>query len=231
MNPAQRLHDRMIDWKERHATAMSVAASRDLETEEGMRDQMLALDDLHLVEQGLEELEREGVRVTTYRRYVPAWTRIVLSYPNGWTVGIRAEDVYPQTALDVLDGLADRWEDKRPSMSDEGKTLLREAVFETLSLVNQDQTLTPPLRLFINRLLREILAAWDDEVVGQRFDYEDAARRLWVCLFAAEAQSTSPERKAEWGDVIRRFFYDSAVSMIGNAPATVLAITSATGHS
>ncbi|WP_146249249.1 hypothetical protein [Curtobacterium sp. MCLR17_042] len=228
MNPAQRLHDTLVDWKERHNGNTSLSQSRDLETAEGMRAQMLALGDLQLIEAGLDELEALKVRVATYRRNVPTWRRMVLAYPHGWTSGISPEDAYPSDPIDHLDTLADRWEDKQTSMPEERKQFLLEAVREVDSLLDADGSLSPKLRGYIRRLLREIQAAFDDEVLDERFDYEEAAQRLWVSLFAARAQSTNGER---WTDTMKRFFYDAGAAALGSAPQTILAIAGATGNS
>ncbi|WP_133518914.1 hypothetical protein [Curtobacterium flaccumfaciens] len=227
MNPAQRLHDTLTDWKERHGGNTSRAIARDLETAEGMQAQMLALDDLRLVAEGLDELEAANVRVSAYRRNLPLWTRIVLAYPHGWTTAIGREEAYPSDAIDHLDTLADRWEDRRPSLSDDGKRLLREAVDTVEGLLQADPSLSPKLRAYISRLLREIQAAFDDEVLDERFDYEDAAQRLWLSLFAAQAQS---HKKDLWADAMKRFFFDAGASALGAAPQTILAIASASGH-
>lgn len=181
--------------------------------------------DLILVEEGLTALEDRGVRVTVYKRYVSSWRRMVLSYPYGWGQAVQRENVYSQSAIDQLDTLADWFDDRLPAATSEQKQKLGSITESAQSILDADETLSPVLRKYIGRLLREIRNALDDEQLGERFDYESAAQRLWVTLIAAADQSTDPDQKTRWQDTTRRFLWDASVSAIGNAPGVFLALS------
>lgn len=232
MNPARRLHDTFSMWRDAYTNQQTSAGiTRALDTSEGMEQQVWAMEDLSALVRGLDDLERRGVPVRVYRRYVKSWTQMVIAYPQGWTNGQSGDQAFPSSSLDQLDTLADWFEDRRPSMTRAGEEKLGTSLSDAQALLDEDDTLSDMLRLYIGDLLREIRAALDSETLGGRFDFEDAARRLWVALFAASAQSTHSDARSKWSNLAQNFFWPAAASMIGSAPQTILAITSATGHS
>jgi hypothetical protein len=225
MNPARRLHNTLIDWQSQHTNgAQSVGSTRLLNTDEGMQRQIDALDDLREIEAKLDVLEAEGVRVVVSRRYVPVWRRMTLGYPNGWSSQADPADVYNESAIDQLETLADRLDERLPDLTDVEKTKLQGIVGDALELLHADETLSKPLKLYLGRLIGEIQNAMLDEKYGERFDYPAAARRLWVTLMAAAQDSTDEKQKPKWRDTTKRFMWDASVSAIGNAPGLLLAL-------
>lgn len=226
MNPARRLHDTLIGWRLEHGmNARPVGSVRELRTPEGLDAQFAALEDLHLVEVGLDELQERGVRVAVYRRYINAWRRMVISFPHGWEPNVGRDDVYGRAALDQLDTLADWFDDRRPSPTIEQKASLNSITSDAQTILDADASLSPGLRSYIGKLLREIRNALDDELLDERFDYEAAAQRLWVALIAAADQSTDPKQKPKWKDTMTRFVWDASASALGSAPSILLALT------
>lgn len=226
MNPARRLHNTLLGWINTHGTkTVSVSDTRGLSTSEGMQEQLLAVEDLLQVVRGLDELENRGVPVSIYRRYVDQWSWMVLAYPGGWSGNQTVSAVYQGGPLDHLETLAHWFDDRQPGLTTEHRHNLGSITEQAQAILDDDDTLSPVLRLYLGRLLREIRNALDDEQLGERFDFEQAAQRLWVTLIAAADQSTDPTHKAKWSDTAKRFVWDSAVSIIGNGPTLLLAIT------
>ncbi len=149
---------------------------------------------------------------------------MVLSYPAGWKTNEGAEDAIPSAPLDQLETLADWFGDRRPTLTQAGAEQLRRAISDTKEALEQDETLSTTLRLYIGRLLREIEAALDDERLSDRFDYEDAGQGLWVSLFAAAAQSTDEAAQSRWTTIARELFWPATAAMLGSAPQTILSI-------
>lgn len=225
MNPARRLHQTIVEWSEAHGNSSAVNSYRDLETATGMQEQLDAIGDLRLVEQGLDVLEELGLRVSVYRRYVDDWRNMVLAFPAGWNVTALRREVYPMAPLDQLDTLADRFDERLPDVTPDQRAKLEAITGQAQSVLDEDQTLSPMLRLYLGRLLREIRAALDDESLSERFDYVEASRRLWVTLNAAAEQSTDDGARTKWRDTAKRFVWDASIALIGNGPSVGLALT------
>lgn len=229
MNPARRLHNTILLWREKHTTgAHSVAGPRALDSQGGMERQLDALDDLRHVEAGLDELEGQGVRVIVWRRYVADWRQLVLGYPNGWMNQADPHMVYNAAAIDQLDTLADRFDERMPSLTDQQKASLEDIVVVASKLLQEDDSLSAPLKLYLGRILTEIQNAALDERLAERFDYATAARRLWVTLMAAAEESTDEGRKTGWRNAAKRFAWDTGVAIAASAPGLLLGITGLT---
>jgi hypothetical protein len=128
---------------------------------------------------------------------------MVLSYPGGWTAGQTAENVFPQGPLDHLDTLADWFEDRRPPITSGQRQLLEDVLTEAQSVLDADESLSAALRQYIGRLLREVRTALDDERLGERYDFAQAAQRLWVTFLAASSVSTDDAQKTRWADAAK----------------------------
>ncbi len=225
MNAARRLHNTLLDWQALHTSgSKSVGGVRELDDDDGMVRQLDALDDLRQVEELLDTLEEQGVRVGVSRRYLGAWRQMVLGYPQGWTYQADPNEVYPDAEMDQLETLADRIDERLPDLTDAQKASLKDIVSEAFELMHADETLSDSLKLYLGRIIGEIQNALLDEEYGQRFDYREAAQRLWVTLMAATEQSTDEERKPRWREATKRFLWDASVSAIGNAPSVFLAL-------
>jgi len=227
MNPARRLLNTLIDWQGQHTLgSQSVGNTRSLSDDDGMQRQLDALDDLRQIEEKLDVLDAGGVRVAVSRRYVPTWRRMALGYPQGWSTQADPGLIYVEAAMDQLETLADRIDERLPDLDSEEKKKLEDIVAEAFELLHSDKTLSQPLKLYLGRIIGEIQNAMLDEKYAERFDYAEAARRLWVTLMAAAEDSTDEQQKARWRDVLKRFAWDSGVAIVGGAPGLVLALTS-----
>lgn len=226
MNPARRLLNTLTDWQAHHTqTTMSVGGTRKLNSAEGLQRQLEALDDLRQIEENLDLLEEQGVRVGVSRRYVPAWRRMALGYPHGWSTQADPAAVYDRAAMDQLETLADRMDERLPGLTAGEKKKLEDIVGDVSELLHEDETLSDPLKLYLGRIISEIQNAMLDERYGERFDYLAAARRLWVTLMAAAEDSTDVKQKPKWRDTTRRFIWDASVSALGNSPSVLLALS------
>lgn len=226
MNPARRLLSTLSIWQAEHnSAAQSVGATRKIETLEGLQIQLDALADLRELEEKLDILERSGVRVAVARRYIWPWRQMVLGYPEGWMSQADPDEVYPLPAIDQLETLADRLDERLPELSPTEKSKLASIVADAFELLDADETLSQPLKLYLARVLGEIKNALVDEKYGERFDYQEAARRLWVTLMAAAQESSDETQKPRWRDNAARFAWDVSANALGSAPSVLLPLT------
>lgn len=231
MNPAQSLHDYLSASKEGVAPGnVSVGKARDLASGAGMRALMRAVADVEAVRSGIDELEAAGLPVSTYRKYVRGWTSMVLSYPVGWESNVSAEAAYPSSTLDHLQTLAGWFETTRPQPNASSQDELRTFLEEILALLEEDDTISNQLKVYLGRLIREMQNALDDEQLLKRFDFSEAGQRLWTALFAAAAQTSDPQKKSAWTDFANKLWWPTAAGALGSAPSIIAGVLSAAGH-
>jgi hypothetical protein len=231
VNPAQSLYDYLRTAKQGVASGnVTVGVARDLKSPAGMEELLQAVTDLRAVRTGIDELEAAGLPVGTYRRYVRGWTTMVLSYPVGWQSNVASEEAYPTSTLDHLQTLAGWFATTRPLPSAESQDELRTFLIDVQSLLESDDTVSAELKVYLGRLIREMQNALDDEQLLERFDFDEAGRRLWTALFAAAAQTSDETKKSAWTDLANKLWWPTAAGALGSAPSIIAGVLSATGH-
>jgi hypothetical protein len=210
---------------------MTPGQARDLRSEKGMNRQLQAVTDLLALRSGLADMFAAGLPVGTYLKYVPAWTAMTMSYPQGWSGLVNGEDAYPVSTLDHLRTLAGWFQAAGPSPSADAQGELRDFLIDVLALLEDDATISAELKVYLGRLVREMQNALDDEEVFDRFDFDEAGRRLWTALFAAAAQSQDEEKEAAWRGMANKLWWPTAAGVLGSAPSIITGVLSASGHS
>lgn len=231
VNPAQSLYDYLLQTKEGVRTNnRTVGTARELDDDNGMERQLRAVSDLLAVRRGIDELEADGLPVATYRKYISSWTNMVMSYPEGWSAPVSHVNAYPASILDHLNTLAGWFATRRPMPSDKSQAELRDFLDEVQDLLEDDDSISAELRVYLGRLIREMHDALDDEEVLERFDFDEAGRRLWTALFAASAQTTDDEKRSRWQDMAGKLWWPTAAGALGSVPSIIAGVLTATGH-
>lgn len=195
-----------------------------------MDRQLRAVTDLLALRQGLDELADAGLPVRTYEKYMDQWTNMVMSYPEGWKNTLDANSAYPESTLDHLHTLAGWFATTRPVPSQKSQQELRTFLLEVQALLESDGTISAELKVYLGRLIREMENALDDEELLERFDFDDAGRRLWTALFAASAQTTDDKKKSAWTDLAGKLWWPTAAGVLGSAPSIIAGVLSAGGQ-
>ena len=209
---------------------VTVGAARGLNGHVGMGALEQAVADLAAVRSGIDELEAAGLPVGTYRKYVRGWSVMVFSYPEGWQSILSSEGAYPSSTLDHLQTLAGWFATTRPRPSAESQDELRTFLIDVQSLLESDDTVSAQLKVYLGRLIREMQNALDDEQLLERFDFDEAGRRLWTALFAAAAQTADDEKKSAWTDLANKLWWPTVAGALGSAPSIIAGVLSATGQ-
>jgi len=227
-NPAHELHELFSTWSAAlEGNANSTANARGLEEVAGLDMQRRAMALFLESVDKLDDLEAVGVKVGVYRRYIPAWTRMLMSYPLPWYQQVNQADAFPSAAMDQLEALGGWFDIYRPRLRPGAEETLQAIVSDTETLLRDDSSLSNELKLYLARLLREIQAALDDAILGSSFDYAAATERLWVALFAAAAQSDSTEKSSKWTDLAHRFAIPTTVGLLTSLPGAAATLGAA----
>lgn len=200
-NPARELHSAFEHWRSLalKGNGAPLTNAIDPTSTAGAAEVMRVARLLSRIEDTLADLDRQGVRVTLYRRQLPDWVAGMVSYQMGWTrAGVTPDHVLSNEHLDEIEGLANFLDGKVYVLGGEAETL-GDLLERARVLLNEDAELDPRLAAYLRRLIDQIQAALEDETLGFAFDYGDAVQRLWVAFRAAE--SASPERGRMWRDL------------------------------
>ena len=231
MNPAQNLYDFLIEAKEGTRTGNQWPRdARHLQDDAGMDVQLQAVQDLIALRRGLDELEAKGRRISVYRKYLRAWTDMVMSYPEGWTNAVNPDLAFPSSTLDHLYSLASWFEQDARVPNEESQDELREFLGDVEGLIEGDETISWDLKNYLYRLVREMQNALADEQVFKRFDFEDAGRRLWTALHTASNMSGNEQTKKQWRDFADKLWWPTVAGALGSAPSIIAGVLTAGGH-
>lgn len=201
-NPAWQLHSMYSDLLERVNNQSSLDSLLQLDSQEGHKWWMAAAGLLSRIERLLDTLGREGHRVGVYQRQSRNWlSPLTGRAANGRTQAVANYQVISDEHLDQIEAVASFLDGKVREMNDPGKESLHGVVLRARTLLEEDDSLQPYLRIYIHRLIQEITNALDDHTVGMHFDFGDATTRLAVGLGAASEQSSS--QTSAWKDILR----------------------------
>ena len=221
-NPAADLHDVFEQWGAVLSDGNhSVSGSRGLDTQEGFARQRDAMGHLLDLVEGLSRLEEQGMPVSVYRKYVPAWTSMLMNYDHTWTSAVYRDTAFPQNEMDHLETLKGWFDVGAPRLRSGSDVELEGLLDDVNALLLDDASISDELRLYIRRLVADIKASLDDEQIGGGFDLAGAAERLWVALFAAAGQTADPEKKSSWTNLATTLWQPSVVGILSSLPGAV----------
>jgi len=160
-----------------------------------------------------------GRNVNVFRRYFPAWNRLVFAYPAGWQpTGSATMD---STALEHLENLAGRLNDFVPVLNPNSLDDIRGYADGIRDLLDEDDSLDDLLKLHVKQVIAHLNWCIDNYGAVGEFDLQEAVERLLAATVRATAQSSRKERwiATAWNEVVWPF----GVHMIAAIPATALA--------
>ncbi|MDY0892991.1 hypothetical protein [Frigoribacterium sp. CFBP9030] len=231
-NPAADLHALFVQWGEVLKDGNhSVAGSRGLDTVRGFAGQRDAMRHLLDLVDGLARLEEQGLPVSLYSKYVPAWTSMLMNFDRSWGSAMSREVAFPSNEMDHLETLIGWFAVGAPRLRGGTGMELRALLEDVSSLLLEDASISDELRLYIRRLVADITASLDDETLGDGFDLGGAAERLWVALFAAAGQTSDPEKKSRWANLATTIWQPSIVGITSSIPGVVVTALGAAGAS
>lgn len=216
-NPAKQLHTVIKQWRDAIKANDGRQSSFNVRGESkgptATREAFALLEQINTHVDGWEAVGRD---VQVHRRSIEAVTRILLVFPASWKEATGSEAAYPQAALDSLELLAELIDfagDKFIPPLAESK--IDELVEEVRTALDDDGTLPDAFRFYLERLLDSISGAMEHRDADRlREDLE----HLWIAVFAAEDVSTGTSR---WGDIAKRFGWDTMTQTISSVGAGI----------
>lgn len=109
-----------------------------------------------------------------YRRQFPTWWLPLISYGKGWQQNLGPDDVVTEGHLDQIQGFAHYLDGKIWEVEAENEDL-RSFVRNARAALEDDGSVSGPLRAYRSRLLQEIDRALNDGAIGRMFDYSTAS--------------------------------------------------------
>lgn len=224
-NPARELHQLFIEWQTRHkGQRIAPMTGRGETPDEIATGSLKAMDAVVQIDHLLAEWGKSR-NVATYRRYLVRWINMITVYPNAWQSPANADSIYPQSAIDQLEALADLVD-----MSNEGwvPALAEERIREFMDAVRDalesDEELPAEFRSYIEELIAAIEDALKHgDIARLKADLE----HLRMALFVAESQS--PKQKGKWLGLLGRWGMGTISQTIASLPGTAIEIAATSG--
>lgn len=129
----------------------------------------------------IDDLERGGYRVKSFRRSVRLWTKAIMNYPHAWNAASNGT-VFSVHAMDTLENLAAAIDDHLPAATSERIDEIMSYLDEVVSLLGEDEHLSPELRLHVSKIIQTIRSCMAEERALGETDLKQALYDLWVAL-------------------------------------------------
>jgi hypothetical protein len=162
----------------------------------------------------VDDLERGGYRIKSFRRSFRLWTAAVMNYPHAWNSGSNG----------TLENLAAAIDGHLPVPSPERVVEIMSYLDDVVSLLGEDQKLSPELRLHLSKVVQTIRSCIAEESAFGETDLKQSLYDLWVSLYAAAGQSDG-ENRGRWAKMAETIYRPAAAGFIGSIPG--LAISAA----
>lgn len=219
-NPARDLHSLLQHWSDSIGSGRNrfLVSAVDIRNNDGAAEIIRAFGLISRVSSTINEAEAtQGVSLDVFKNDLKTWIQIVVGFSaDGWLRETTGETAVPQSALDNLMRLALYLDGKIVIVTPGRADLLNEVLGEVESLLS-DGDLSTELSQYIRILVMDISRALSDENHGFGFDYGEAVRRLWVCLGAAENESSTVEKKAKFATLREKIAPGVATSVLSSA--------------
>lgn len=114
-NPAALLHTQLESWRVPQGEAPRDIRVEALGSDENVvREAQIAMIHLQNIAELLTSMEQDGRRTRSFREMLPRWQKWVLTYPDSWVHASGSLAMNSQHALDVLENLADAFDQSLP---------------------------------------------------------------------------------------------------------------------
>ena len=224
MNPAALLHDLLTQYREADGSAY-LATRWHLDDEpttnglsEGDRVKMLeAAGWLSRISLIIDALDRQGRRVSIYRRNYVTWVDSTLGIGKDWSRSYTREDVCPQAAMDALDALADAIDVITPKPDNQIHAQLVELLTEVSELLDADDTLSERLRTHLRRVLDHLRNCVEHPEAYDIHDVACAVDDVLIACQAAHAESTKEGLRERWGKFHQFYVAPTITGLLASA--------------
>jgi hypothetical protein len=196
-NPAQLLFNNLREWNPPKNQQNAYAQPRKHRSLTSNRDHALRMHEIAMgyiaqIRELLDTLEQtSSIDVEEYRRELPNWTAMVLSYENGWTSGAPFDDAslrWLKTLGSLLDNLV-------PKYDDEDIAALSAGLSELMELVAKEKTVNKSLTIYLLTLINHVRYILHDYRLRGDFELARATTLLRDTIRTADDASTNPELK------------------------------------
>lgn len=220
-NPAHELLEIFEAWGE--FPAGSPIKSRGLEDDEdaAVDEHLHAMCLLAAMKACVDDLERGGYRVSSFRRSFRLWTKAIMNYPHPWNAASNSH-IFTVHAMDTLENLAAAIDSHVPVPTPERVAEIMSYLDDVVSLLGEDRNLSPELRLHVSKIVQTIRNAVAEEKAFGETDLKQALYDLWVALYAAAGQSEG-ETQGRWAKMAETIYRPAAAGFIGSIPGLAIA--------
>lgn len=225
-NPAHELLEIFETWGE--FPGGNPIKTRGLEDDEdtAVDDHLHAMCLLAAMKHCVDELERGGYRVKSFRRSFRLWTKAIMNYPHAWNAASNSH-IFTVHAMDTLENLAAAIDSHVPAPTPERVAEIMSYLDDVVSLLGEDQNLSPELRLHVSKIVQTIRSAIAEERAFGETDLKQALYDLWVALYAAAGQSDG-ETRGRWATMAETIYRPAAAGFIGSIPGLAIAVAQLT---
>lgn len=208
MNPAALLHARLTEYRDSGTSKDLRSRWRISGDDSGQVIVISDADRVALLEAAdwlrrlpmlIDALERDGHRVAVWRRYYPIWVNSVFAIGLKWDgMTYTPEEICPQAAMDMLDGLAGFLDMLPPGT----QGIAHDQLLALVNLVSEgldtDDTLSKQLRVHLRRVVDHLRDCVQHPEAYDLRDTAQAADDVLTAAKAAAGESTHTEWKGRW---------------------------------
>lgn len=225
-NPATLLYNNLVQWNPPNVSTQTapkvyrqLASNRD----HVLRMHEIALGYIAQIRELLDTLEQTtNINVEEFRRELPNWTAMVLSYDNGWSQARQ----FDRTSLRFLSTLAPLLDGLVPQFNDDDIAEVGRGVEELLDILSKEKTIGRDLAIYLLNLINHIKWVLQDVKIQGDFQLARALTLLRDSIRTADEVSTDEHLKPRYKKLLRIFKRkDVVTSALEMGTAAAKAIT------
>ncbi|MFI2563558.1 hypothetical protein [Paenarthrobacter sp. NPDC018779] len=221
MNPAHELLELFEQWGEQPDGNPLKGRGFHKNEDEAVDDHLHAMCLLAAMKNCVDDLERGGYRVKSFRRSFRLWTKAVMNYPHAWNTNSNSA-IFSVHAMDTLENLAAAIDGHLPTPTPERIAEIMSYLDDVVSLLGDDESLSPELRLHVSKIVQMIRGCIAEEKAFGETDLKQALYDLWVALYAAAGQSEGEEQRSRWTAMAEAIYKPAAAGFIGSIPGLAI---------
>ncbi|MHC8609928.1 hypothetical protein ACW4FP_20005 (plasmid) [Paenarthrobacter ureafaciens] len=220
-NPAHELLELFERWGEHPGGSAINGRGLQADEDKAIDEHLYAMCLLAAMKNSVDDLERGGYRVKSFRRSFRLWTKAVMNYPHAWNAGSNGA-VFSVHTMDTLENLAAAIDGHVPAPSPERVADIMSYLDDVVALLGEDENLSPELRLHVSKIVQTIRHCIAEESAFGETDLKQALYDLWVALYAAAGQSDGDKRSL-WTTMAETIYRPAAAGFIGSIPGLAIA--------
>lgn len=231
-NPAELLYQQLKAWN-LSGTREGAESRRQLRVDLTMaiRRHEAALSNWRATGELLDEAEKLALMppdvVNTYREHLPAWGRMVLAYPEGWS----ATYGFDASSIQMLSTLGHQLDQLVPKLPPGVEDAFEKALDEVLRALKEDPSIDADIKKYMIGLIIHMKLIIEEYRLKIRGDYDlrRAATLLKVAVDTAY-EATDKEHKGLWAKIKAALTWkDAAKTALDYGPAIASLIAESGG--